>query len=276
MLETMLKALAQNGSISGVAFLALLLLVAPASTRAADGDDDHLLPGHSVLHDDYNVDYDWTVRQVLSKSVDSPQLLMLSIPSFEPEYSVAVTQVGNSYFVTFSRARLHLWLYQWYEHVASGGVRKLGPDGKWVTAMDEKLEARMAAYPEDPLDVELEVHDAEIDLDTYNLLQRTWAQMLVRTRFPALPQTCAPWEEPQDEQEVCELVVKSDGVTHHFSMRNPDMSGWVWSPEENTSTGRLVTLAQELARMTTAEERDVRRHLRKARRLANRILADLD
>jgi hypothetical protein len=110
---------------------------------------------------------------------------------------------------------------------------------------------------------------APLDAETAEALNKTWRRMLRRTRYPAEPR------------------IGADGVDYHFSRflplidrgRPDPLAGWeegtIWSPDDDSPCGAIVTLGERLKAYVQArpEDRDkVRAEIRaKVATLAARI-----
>ena len=209
------------GGRSAVVVFLLMELMLCCPTKA----QDHLEPESNLLSAP-NAGLDTAIRihQTLLKDAEMYHLgRMVCLPAFEPEWVVTITRdqpeardTPHSYFVEYVGAEKQLF----------------PPEG--VPRGDGKVKRSRA-----PLDPE-----------TAESLNKTWRRMLRMTRYPKKP------KEPE---------IGDDGKHYHYSRFVPwfdrgvydPLAGWeqgqVVAPKENSLTGELVAVGEELKKYALAK-----------------------
>lgn len=196
---------------------------------------DHLEPEESIYSGDFFLkDYESQLLTYFGEFYQNGVMLrLISIPSFSPEYALAIIKENNRYYVLHQKPERQLWSYQMELPFKLNQLDELNAKG--VVTVDEyenKLKEIAQSYPENPMEMprvscRKEINE-KLTLDVHEL----WMKMLLQTKY-----------SPEPSSGV-------DGQTYHFSAPMHGMvlnyAGKVWSPEPNTKTGLLVDISDLL------------------------------
>lgn len=188
--------------------LYLVLFLSPASVVGQSYD--HLEPEGSIFGTQVSLDYYSNVAKVLGDVLpyQSPKVTVM-IPI--RERVIGIDDSENPCSVVVGSVEQSLWSYE---------VRANNPD----------LDELPNSYPEDPMDVAVNVSREPISQELCTRIRAAWISMLLGTRYPA----------PEEAR------IGVDGVTYHFSAWHPGqlLAGKIWSPDRGTTTGKLVMLSR--------------------------------
>lgn len=156
-----------------------------------------------------------------------PMLWMIVKPSFSPEYSVELDQIGKAeddlgkqcYAIRWRQAKVNIWF----------------------TSMRPVGRNKLAFRP--PSHIKTTGKDADIPADAAQEIAKAWLHMLKEARYPS----------------DSEFASGMDGTDYEFyawdlSHREP-MKGHIWSPESGP-TAMLVELGENLIRYVKAKIAD--------------------
>ncbi|HWM61776.1 MAG TPA: hypothetical protein VNN98_06465 [Rhizomicrobium sp.] len=250
--------------------LAALLLASPAAAQQHRQPEDHLEPEGAILGGTaFSASYDMLVRDLLHDAYDmSVDVRMVALPSFVPEYAVglrsfettgtgAVKRIarGAPYRIFVLSPQAQIWTYESISSLKRGQEQafdKIG-NSRQQAAITE-LEAKV---PTNPHDLKIDRCEADISGVLGDRIVQLWGKMLLATRYSA------------------QYSAGADGVSYHFSASVPKagmLAGQVWTPDRNSATSTLVTLADamravcekkatmtELDRLTTELEQRLRK-----------------
>jgi hypothetical protein len=198
-----------------VTIAALLACSAHAQPTTPLRAEDHLEPEGTILGGGFiDSKYDTALREALGEMFESDiAARMIAMPAFFPEYAVGLRKAG------FAKET---------------GYRV------FALALTEKLESiepvtidnsgRLLA-PSFPWKRKLARCETSISDELGSRITEVWRKMLMRTRYSAL------------------YTAGTDGARYDFSMDVRGLgpiSGKVWLPDRNSSTGALVALANEM------------------------------
>jgi hypothetical protein len=171
------------------------------------------------------------LKEVYTKDVVARVIVL---PSFEPEYAIALKKHNEEYTVFMASPTMQLSEYKTIEENIENG--KVNHDDEHVT----RLKALYPTYNEIPL-----THcSVAIDADLGDKLLTVWQTMLLTTRYE------------KDRPNILQI----DGVSYHYS--TDFFAGQTWSPSQNSKTGKLVAITDALATYCTASTQDGLAHLK--------------
>lgn len=226
------------------AFVALFTGSAFAQPKMIPRPEDHLEPDGSVLGgSDFMADYASKLRDVLHAAYEPDVTVrMIAQPSFVPEYAVGLRggkTIGKGDFKTFIPGAPYrifglspaasVWTYPTIAMLKSGQIRAIGKNAG--QQQKEEIEKAQASVPANPRDLKVSQCETGISDALGGRIVEVWHKMLMRTRYSQKNMNGA------------------DGATYNFSMYvrgHGPISGNVWSPDRNSSTGTLVALANAM------------------------------
>ena len=194
----------------------LCLLFISLSGSAFGQANGHLEPDDSVFTYGWSLDYYSNVVRVLGRVLPERSPKVFVLPSNLNEYVIGINDEEGGCLIVSGRVTHTLWLYE---------SRKDNSD------IDEYM--KNSDFPEDPLDVAVDLSDQPASPDFCRRVRDVWATTLLRTRYP----------DPDS------VRVGADGVSFHFSTWQRGrgiLSGKTWSPEGQTIPGKLVALSMSL------------------------------
>jgi hypothetical protein len=227
--------------------IALAVLLAGAASAQPDTirrAEDHLEPDGSVLGGGaFMADYDTMLRNVLHEAYERDVVLrMVAMPSFIPEYAIGLRggkTIGKGDFKTVIAGPPYqifglspvasVWTYQSIAMLKSGQTRMVGDNAQQL--QKKEIERAQASVPANPRDLQVNQCEIGISDGLGDRITQVWRKMLMQTRYPQ------------------QYSGGADGATYHFSMFQRgvgDLSGHIWLPDRDSSTGTLVTLADEM------------------------------
>lgn len=219
-----------------IAIAALLASSAFAQPQTPPRVEDHLEPDGSILGGSaFMASYDLMLRNVLHTAYEPEVVLrMVAQPSFIPEYAVGLRRTsqysrGAPYRIFGLTPATSVWTYQSIAMLTRGEVRMVGEKSQ---DLQKKEIARLqASVPTDPHDLKVTFCETSIGDGLGGRIVEVWRKMLMRTRYSA------------------QYTAGTDGANYDFGMMVPGLgpiSGKVWLPDRNSSTGALVTLADQM------------------------------
>jgi hypothetical protein len=202
---------------SCLALIAALSLAAPATAQ------EHLNPPGERRSE--LADYEANVRLVLRGAFEPDVRLRVIVkPSFQPEHAIGLRERDGAFTVFSMAPKRMVWSYSLAALMRSGGIQGMNMDG---TPIDMRQEARkiLRGMPANPGDLPVSGCVAPVDAALAETLVTSWRRMLQSV-------------EPNERLGL-------DGVTYVFSMPSStgELVGEIWSPEEGSRTGDLVSLA---------------------------------
>ncbi|MFQ5562982.1 MAG: hypothetical protein ACE5FO_05380 [Parvularculaceae bacterium] len=226
-----------------------------ATSALGHEHDAHLIPEDSVFSQYYfggavnlSTSYYLNVLDALNDAYAHGVFARaIVIPSFQNEYAVAIAKSESSYRIIHIEVDTHLWLFESLEDLKSGAVRIVDDDdGSKLAAEIRELEEYL---PESPEDVSVTRCVREIPSQLGKDLYVLWADMLYRTRYPDKRPV-----NPDDD--IDDIVIGVDGITYHFSFEYSDgrLTGKVWSPDKDSSTGKFVAITNLLRKACHAPD----------------------
>ena len=213
---------------SSLIALALVVLAARAALS-----QDHLIPDVGVLVDP-DV-YHQKIRHVFGQAFDKDVTLrVVVLPSFKNEYAVGVRIKDEAAEVFLLEPSSSIWDTELVRLSKAGHIRTFSLKGGKEIPLDddEDFKELKRKTPADYRTIKANRKARPIPRDLADRLQKLWGDMLLGVKHPAEP------------------INGDDGVTYHFSawlLGRGDLSGQVWSPDEDSKTGRLTALVEELA-----------------------------
>jgi hypothetical protein len=224
--------------------LAALLLASPAAAQQRWQPEDHLEPEDSILGGTaFSSGYDTTLRDLLHDAYDlNVEVRMVALPSFFPEYAVGLrglktlgagafktTARGAPYRIFVLSPSAQIWTYATIAMLNSGQERVVGDKNN--EARDKQLAQLQSKVPANPHDMKINRCEADISDALGGRIIALWGKVLLSTRYSA------------------QYPGGADGVTYHlaaFVPRRGMLAGQAWSPDRNSVTGTLVTLADTM------------------------------
>jgi hypothetical protein len=198
-----------------IALTAFLVGSASAQPKIIPRAEDHLEPETSVLGGNTNnTQFDVTLREALDEIFASDiAIRMIGMPAFGPEYAIGLRKTAPVNGTMHRISTLTL----------SKGHGIIEP-----LTVDKRGQLRPP-----PLPWKRNIKRCEVPIrdELGNRITEVWRKMLMRTRYSA------------------QYTGGADGATFVFSMYVAglgDVSGKVWIPERNSSTGTLVALANAM------------------------------
>jgi len=208
----------------GISSIVVLLLVGADPAIAGSMADD-LQPSDGVFSEPISLSYYLALRRALLAEHDYRRCQMLTVPSFDPEWVVYLTRDGSGpTHVVVKRFKTQLWLQM--PHNLPNSSRRSG----------SSIDTSVSLPP-------VERVTAVLPQQTADLLERTWARMLARVKYP----------------ETTSVGV--DGTTYymlHWQRGLGVRSGKTWSPDARCSRHD----SERTARIWTREGRPTYRHRR--------------
>lgn len=208
----------------------LIVLIAIAHSTSAQ---DHLIPdadGLGVTPRSYGQKAREVFANAFEVGVTSRAIVF---PSFEVEYAVGLRKTKEGVEVFVLRASSSIWEVELREMHEDGTLRVLDEDGKPVPLdQNEEYQELKKRTPPDHRKIKVNQRAQPIPADLAAQIDAIWHLMLRNSR------------------QHRHTGVDCDGITYHFSALAPRgrrLSGHVWSPEEDSKTGRLVALTETLA-----------------------------
>lgn len=214
--------------------------------------EDHLEPDASILGGrDFMAHYDLMLRDVLHSAYDQDVALrMIAKPSFIPEYAVGLRGgkvvgkgdfkmviPGAPYRIFGLAPAASVWTYESIAALKNGASRMVGDNPQQL--QKKEIERLRATVQENLHDLKVTQCEADISDALGARVVEVWHKMLMRTRYSQ------------------QNMNGTDGATYDFSMfvrGSGDISGHVWLPDRNSSTGTLVTLANEMYGICTKKK----------------------
>jgi len=217
-------------------------IIAASLASTADAQD-HLEPEDSVYTRWYGHELDQYESIVVSKFKDSFDhgyiARAIVIPSFEPEWAVAIQQHEEKFSLLYLKPETHLWLYEVLRDYEAGRVTSRDLDGNDTTQKEmQELRERLIV----PLDeVKVERCEFPVDAPTGMRLLTLWKTALLQTRFP-------------DKRRI-----GFDGVTYHFSgnFDQGAMAGKIWRPAKDSPMGKLNLIIDQLRAACVAKDASI-------------------
>jgi hypothetical protein len=234
----------------GFLILAAALLASPAAAQQRGQPEDHLEPESSILGGTAILSgYDGLVRDLLHDAYDmSVDVRMVAMPSFIPEYAVGLRSYettgagalkaiarGTPYRIFVLSPEAQIWTYEsiamlkrGQEHVGTWSDKNLDSQQAIQKKEIARLETKVPANPHD-----LKIDRCETDISGVlgDRIVQVWSKILLATRYSA------------------QYSTGLDGASYHFSAVIPKagvLAGQVWSPDRDSATGSLVTLADTM------------------------------
>lgn len=198
----------------------LLIFLMMASTALAGFEADELQPSDDVLSGPGSIGYYLALRHALLAEHEYRKCQVLTVPSFAPEWTVYLIRddTGPAQ-VVYKVLKTQLWLDMPYNRPQAGAGSNA--PGSSVTAEPS---------------VELTI--AMLSAPTAELLERVWASMLARVKYPET------------------VTVGLDGTSYYVSHWQQGLglrSGQTWSPDGQSPAGALVALAMALRSYALAD-----------------------
>ncbi|MGD9800928.1 MAG: hypothetical protein AB7V02_10060 [Parvularculaceae bacterium] len=160
-------------------------VIAAALATTADAQD-HLEPEDSIYTRWYDQEFDRYDSIVVSKFEDSFDhgyiARAIVIPSFEPEWAVAIQQQEEKFSLLYLKPETHLWLFEVLRDYEAGRITSRDREGNDTTQKDiQELRDQLIV----PLDkVKVERCELPLDAPTGEQLTTLWRTALRQTRFP--------------------------------------------------------------------------------------------
>jgi hypothetical protein len=205
----------------------LVLLTSLARSSAAQ---DHLLPNVNAFAEPDG--YLLKMRHIFAQAFDGGVILRaLVLPSFENEYVVGLQDIRGGVEAFVLEPSFNIWHTQLVEDFEDE-IKELTRAGEAIppetTAQLKKLKGET---PADYRTIKATRHACALPREVSEEIRGVWKKMLLDVRHP---------KEPRDGL---------DGITYHFSaffVGWGELSGEAWSPDAESKTGRLVSLAEAL------------------------------
>ena len=222
--------------------------------------EEHLLPENSVYTDiksrvgdkffSVYADYEENVARVLFDAYHHDVVgRVFVLPSFEPEYAIALTLSDENYGVLHLKSSAQLWHFESLEMLRAGAYRRReDTDGSELAADIKDLESRLPASRQE---VVVEHCERMLSKKVGTKLYSLWSEMLFRTRYPDL-RPASPKAKPVP------LGLAIDGTAYHFSFEYPrfTLAGKILSPGEDSVTGQFVAIAEMMKDACHAEDNE--------------------
>ena len=235
------------------AIFAAVLFAGPvlAQPQTLPRPEDHLEPSHSVLGGGFKTSYEFMLRDVLHAAYEPDvQLRMVGQPSFIPEFAVGLrggktigkgdfkSVVGGAPYRIFGLTpAASVWIYESIASMKRGAASATDEKSRALTL--KSVEKLQASVPADIRDVKVARCEMDISDVLGDRITQVWRKMLMRTRYSQ------------------QNLNGTDGAFYDFSMFSRglgDLSGHVWLPDRNSSTGTLVALANAMYRVCTKQK----------------------
>jgi hypothetical protein len=217
-------------------------LAEPVSAR--DNSPDHLVPEQSVYFGPkYDVEYESRVIAVLRGAFDADvRVRMIAEPSFQPEYTVGLSEDAGEYRIFALEPAVPLYSYQILEDLERGAIASVGKSGE----MKSEIAKLRSTLPADYHDVKVNRCQTSVDSRLGGRLIDVWQRMLLQTRFEGDPDDKAPETE----------TIRMDGEDFHFSMRSRfgALEGKTWSPSLPSKPAKLVEIAETMRAYCTRRD----------------------
>lgn len=214
--------------------------VIAASMASTAYAQDHLEPEDSIYTRWYDHDFDRYESIVVSKFEDSfghgYVARAIVIPSFEPEWAVAIQQQEEKFSLLCLKPETHLWLFEVLKDYEAGRITSRDREGNDTTQKDiQELRDQLIVPVEE---VEVERFELPVGAPTGMQLLRLWKTALRQTQFP-------------DKRRL-----GLDGVTYHFSgnFDQGAMAGKIWRPDKDSPMGKLVSIIEHLRAACVAKD----------------------
>lgn len=233
------------------------------------GAQDHLVPEDSVFTAPYVFEFEAYYADVVSAFEDVYDrdvfARMIVLPSFTPEYAVAVARDGDVFAILHVQPNHHIWDFHLLESYKSGDIRSYDLEGNPTT--QEVIAELEEMLPESVDALTVEKCEIAITKELAETLYSLWAEMLFRTRYVDYRPVSLDGDET--------FTIGADGVTYHFGFEYgaDTLTGKVWSPDEGTQTARFVEVAET---MKTACLENAPARLNEVRAKAEALLAELN
>jgi hypothetical protein len=207
-----------------IAFLVANTTAASAGQQAPDLKPvDGLYSSPSLLDP-----YHFALRDALLGEHSYRKCQMIVLPSFQAEWVVYIVQDETQRVGRLFYKAMHTPLW-------GDMMRQIEHDALNPTSYSVGPEAQSAALTK--VERKVDVHAVDLDAPTVAVLERAWADMLARTRYPA------------------QLELGLDGTSYiaaNWSQVVGPRSGETWSPEKGTPTHDLVAIAETLRDLAVA------------------------
>lgn len=217
-------------------------VIAAALATTADAQD-HLEPEDSIYTSWYDHEFDQYESIVVSKFKDSFDhgyiARAIVIPSFEPEWAVAIQQQEETFSFLYLKPEMHLWLFEVLKDYETGRITSRDREGNDTTQKDIRELRDQLTVPLDK--VKVERCELPVDAPTGMQLSMLWRTALRQTRFP-------------DKRRI-----GFDGVTYHFSgnFDQGAMAGKIWRPDKGSSMGKLILIIDQLRAACVAKDASI-------------------
>lgn len=217
-------------------------VIAAALASTADAQD-HLEPEDSIYTRWYDQEFDRYESIVVSKFKDSFDhgyiARTIVIPSFEPEWAVAIRQQEEKFSVLYLKPETHLWLFEVLKDYEAGRITSRDREGNDTTQKDIRELRDLTNVPLDK--VKVERCKLPVDAPTGMQLLTLWKTALHQSRFP-------------DKRRL-----GLDGVTYHFSgnFDQGAMAGKIWGPDKDSPMGKLIPIIDQLRAACVAKDASI-------------------
>ena len=194
---------------------------------------DHLVPDVDVFVDPDN--YKLMMRHIFARAFeDSVALRVLVIPSFDTkEYAMGLLVTDKRVEVFVLEPSVTIWNIETIRMYESGEAEEVDSEGKAIPLEENVTYQKLKkSTPSDYRKIKAERRARPIPREVAAEIKRLWDEMLLNVRHPTNP------------------VNGLDGVTYDFSADikgRGELSGHIWSPEPESKSGRLTTLAETMA-----------------------------
>lgn len=198
--------------------------------------EDYLAPLPSILGgDEFLGNYDMRLQAVFKDAYDrTVNIRMLAVPSFSPEYAVGLLSKsdprrGPPYRIFTLSPTAQIWTYETIDMIKRGDEKIITRDGK--DGAEQEVARLQSLVPADVKDLKIKRCESDIADDLGRRIIEVWRKMLLRTRY------------------IEKDTVGLDGETYYFGINSTSsgyMSGQVWSPDRDSTTGNLVALAETM------------------------------
>jgi hypothetical protein len=234
--------------ITLIALAAFLAGSASAQPKMTQRAEDHLVPDGILLGAGLLVaDYDALLRDVLHAAYEPDVALhMIAQPAFASEYAVGLRggKAIRNGVVTDAPYRIFgltpdisVWAYHYTAMFKRSNAKAMATNAQHVRR--KEIERAQASISTNPRRLKVSQCETGISHGLGARIEEVWRKMLMGTRYPA------------------QNTAGQDGAIYSFSMYVPGLgpiSGNVWSPERNSSTGTLVALANEIYGICTRKK----------------------
>lgn len=215
---------------------------------------DHLEPEDSPFSEVHFSEYVDLVLEYLDTAYDeNVKVRLIAMPSFSPEYAVGIRRLGEKYWIFYEAPTVQLWEYQTLMGMDELTTVTVNTQGDYVK--DTELEEKKKKLPQNPMNIPSTQCDREIPRVLAKEIQYIWHEMLYDTRFHR------------------EFMWGRDGVIYHFSasVDGRTLAGQIWSPEENSRTGRLVDVSNLMVDYCLDNKKNASKLIQKVRALRSDI-----